>query len=204
MGGRGTSQGGGSSRSLRAWLAQKAVDSKTFADFSRNAETVRAMKAMGYGRAEAERFYKDAKYKNSAKYAPISLDAAVAEVRNGIRPSALSGWFRNADSDYKPEIEAAIIGNPALRNAGLNIAHRNYMNVTGRNISFDDFINGTFTVYRGGNTSYTKNDVFISYSFSKEVAKSFGGKVQSIRIKPKNTLGSYQTTGEAEILVRRK
>lgn len=204
MGGRGTSQGGGSSRSLRAWLAQKAVDSKTFADFSRNAETVRAMKAMGYGRAEAEQFYKDAKYKNSAKYAPISLDAAVAEVRKGIRPSALSGWFRNADSDYKPEIEAAIIGNPALRNAGLNIAHRNYMNVTGRNISFDDFINGTFTVYRGGNTSYTKNDVFISYSFSKEVAQSFGGKVQSIRIKPKNTLGSYQTTGEAEILVRRK
>jgi len=203
MGGRGTSRGGGS-RSIRAWLAQRAVDSKTFADFSRNAETVRALKAMGYGRAEAEQFYKDAKYKNSAKYAPISLEAAVAEVRNGIRPSALSGWFRNADSDYKPEIEAAIISNPALRNAGLNIAHRNYMDVTGRNISFDDFINGTFTVYRGGNTSYTKNDVFISYSFSKKVAQSFGGNVQSIRIKPKDTLGSYQTTGEAEILVRRK
>jgi hypothetical protein len=204
VGGRGTSRGGGSSRSLRAELAQKAVDSETFADFIRSDGTVRALKTMGYGRAEAEQFYKDAKYKNSAKYAPISLDAAVAEVRKGIRPSALSGWFRSADSDYKPEIEAAIIGNPALRNAGLNIAHRNYMNVTGRNISFDDFINGTFTVYRGGKTSYTKNDVFISYSFSKEVAQSFGGKVQSIRIKPKNTLGSYQTTGEAEILVRRK
>ena len=202
MGGRGTSRGGGGS--LRAGLAQQAVDSETFNDFIRNAETVRALKSMGYRRAEAEQFYKDAKYKNSAKYAPISTDAAVAEVRNGIRPSALSGWFRNADSDYKPEIEAAIIGNPALRNAGLNIAHRNYMDVTGRDISFDDFVNGTFTVYRGGNTSYTKNDVFISYSFSKEVAQSFGGKVQSIRIKPKNTLGSYQTTGEAEILVRRK
>lgn len=53
------------------------------------------------------------------------------------------------------------------------------------------------------------NDVFVSYSFDKRIAEKFasekrGSDVKTLKIKMKDTLGSLQTTGEAEVMVRRK
>ena len=152
-----------------------------------------------WGPEATTKVWKDARYKDSAiGLKAISKEEAISIVRQNLPNSWLDGWFRNADSDYKPKIEARVIGNRELRNAGLNIAHMNYVETTGNKVSFNTFVNSKITVYRGGNNDkFTNNDVFKSYSFDRTVAQKFGSNVQSIQIVPKTTLGSFQTTGEA-------
>ena len=153
------------------------------------------------------KMWKDIHYHNSSKSLhKISDEEAIQVITDNIRPSALSGWFREYDSDYKPEIEQEIITNPELRNASLNIAHKVYQESTGEQVDFDDFLESEITVYRGGNFNFIENDVFISYSFDKRIAEKFASKesnVTSETIRIKDTLGSLQTTGEAELMVRR-
>lgn len=149
--------------------------------------------------------WKDVHYHNSAKELhKVSDKEAIQVIKDNIRPSALSGWFRNYDSNYKPEIEQVLITNPEVRNASMNIAHRVYQENTGEQIEFNDFLNKEIEVYRGGNFSFIENDVFISYSMDKKIAEKFagnGGQVKSITIKIKDTLGSLQTDGEAELMI---
>lgn len=149
--------------------------------------------------------WKDVHYHNSAKELhKVSDEEAIQVIQDNIRPSALSGWFRNYDSNYKPEIEQVLITNPEVRNASMNIAHRVYQESTGEQIEFDDFLNKEIEVYRGGNFSFIEKDVFISYSMDKKIAEKFagnGGQVKSITIKIKDTLGSLQTDGEAELMI---
>ena len=185
-------------------LSKAAIDAKDVDDFIR--KNIKELRAAGIdSKKKATDYFKDEKYKATAIYSPEPLKDSIQTIKDGIRPQALSGWFRNADSDYKPEIEMAILNNQKLRNAGMNVAFANYKSVTGKDISFKDFINSKITVYRAGNLSdFTENDVFISYSFSREAAEKFGSNVSSIKVRPADTLGSYQTTGEAEILVRNK
>jgi HK97 family phage prohead protease len=57
-------------------------------------------------------------------------------------------------------------------------------------------------MYRGEHGQQTvKGDVFKSYTTDKTVAESFGDDIHEINVKPIDTLGSYQTTGENEYLV---
>lgn len=154
--------------------------------------------------------WKDLHYQNSLNnLKELDDEQTVDIVRNNINPSSLHGWFREYNSDYKPRIEQAIITNPELRNASLNIAHKMYKEKSGENISFHDFLEKDIEVYRGGNFDMIKNDVFVSYSFDRKIAEKFaseksGSEVKSLTIKVKDTLGSLQTTGEAEVMVRRK
>lgn len=143
---------------------------------------------------------------NSTKQIPI--EEATQAIRENVSSSALHGWFREYDSDYKPSIEQSIITNPAVRNAALNVAYENYKNSTKEEIEFNDFLEKEVALYRGGNFNFVKNDVFVSYSFDKSIAEKFTSKenpeIKTIKIKIKDTLGCLQTTGEAEVLVRRK
>lgn len=154
--------------------------------------------------------WKDLHYENSlSTLRELNDEESIDTVRNNIGSSALHGWFREYNSDYKPRIENAIITNPELRNASLNIAHRVYKEKTGDNVSYDNFLEKDIEVYRGGNFDMIDNDVFVSYSFDKGIAEKFaseknGSDVQTLKIKVKDTLGSLQTTGEAEVMVRRK
>lgn len=165
-------------------------------------------KADMFSKEKATELWKDARYKNSSSnFKAIDTQSAVDIVKEEIPENVRKGWFVNADSGYKPRLEASIIGNPELRNAGLNIAHKNYMDTTGEKISFDGFLNKDISVYRGGNDKFIDTDVFKSYSFDENIARKFAGDsgaVNVIKIKPKETLGSYQLTGEAEILIRNK
>lgn len=153
------------------------------------------------------KMWKDVHYHNSSKnLCKISDEEAIQVIIDNVRPSALSGWFREYNSAYKPGIEQEIITNPELRNASLNIAHRVYQESTGKQIDFDDFLESEITVYRGGNFDFVEKDVFVSYSFDKRVADKFAGTKKntvSKKVKIKDTLGSLQTTGEAELMVRR-
>ena len=54
---------------------------------------------------------------------------------------------------------------------------------------------------------YIEGDEILSFSLDKNIAKKFAGengKVRKQKIKPKDTLGSFQTSGEYELLVRRE
>lgn len=151
--------------------------------------------------------WKDIHYENSlSSLRKLDEQEAVDIVRENMNLSHITGWFREYNSNYKPKIENSIMTNPELRNASLNIAHRVYQESTGNNISYNEFLHSEIEVYRGGNFNFIDSDVFISYSFDKEIAKKFakGGKVESIKVRIKDTLGSLQTTGEAELMVRNR
>lgn len=197
--------GGGSGDSSQ--LAKKA-DEQDWDDFKKNVsnkELMAEMKAMGIKSPQALREYWVEKKMNSftkADAKELSKEDAIDIVRENIGANVLDGWFVNADSGYKEKLETAILNNKDVRNAGLNIAYHNFKDSTGSDIGFNDFVNKGLTMFRGEHGQKTvKEDVFKSYTTDKKTAESFGGNLHEIKIKPLETLGSYQTTGENEYLV---
>ena len=133
----------------------------------------------------------------------VPIEDAIKQVRKSVPMNVIDGWFRNADSDYKPKLLDSIFSNKGTLNAGLNIAYYNYKE-TGGKLSFKEWLNAPQKVYRGSKGQKSiKSDMFMSYSLDKKAAEKFGS-VQSITIKPIDTWGSYQTTGEQEWLVPNK
>ena len=165
-----------------------------------------------FGRENGMDAVKDLWYKTrfdaeSKNLHEMSKEDAIATVAGNIPENIRDGWFRNADSSYKPKLIDAIASNPGTFNAGLNIAYHNYKSSTSNPMSFNEWVNTPQTMYRGTRgQSRAKGDVFDSYTPDKKVAQSFGSNIKQIRVKPKNTWGSYQTTGEQEFLIpnRRK
>ena len=196
--------GGGSGGSALSGKAR----SQTWDEFKKNVsnkDMMAEMKAKGIMSPKALREYwvqeKLADFSESDTR-ELSLEEAIQTVRNNIGQNVLDGWFVDADSDYKPALEEAILGNKDVRNAGLNIAYHNYIAETGSDMSFGDYLNTNLVLYRGTNgQSTTGNDVFSSYTTNKSVAESFGSSISSISVTPLDTLGSYQTTAESEYLV---
>ena len=149
----------------------------------------------------------------------IPIDDAVEIIKNSIRTSTLDGWFRNADSGYKPSLVAQILSRPDVLNAGLNIAYHNYKfackwghNDKGEQVDplpFNTWLYTPQVMYRGETGKNTvDSDAFMSYTTDPEIANKFanyiGGTVHRIKIRPIDTWGSYQTTGECEYLVPKK
>lgn len=152
--------------------------------------------------------WKQIHYDNSSKgLHKISNEEAIQVIQDNIQASHITGWFREFNSDYKPKIEQAIMTSPELRNASLNISHRVYQESSGKRVDFEEFLDMEVEVYRGGNFKFVKNDVFVSYSFDKGIADKFKTRdkqeVLSRKIKIRDTLGSLQTDGEAEVMVPR-
>lgn len=130
------------------------------------------------------------------------IEEALGTVRNSIPDGQLHDWFVEADSGIKPALVDSILSNPGTLNAGMNIAYYNYKQSTSSPMSFTKWVNTSQTMYRGERGQGTvKSDIFKSYTPDRSVAQEFGGSISSIRIKPKDTLGSYQTTAEQEFLV---
>lgn len=182
--------------------------SQTWDEFKQNVrdkEMMQEMKAQGIKSNKALRDYWVEQKMNDfdeSDAKEITKEEAIATVRENISENVLNGWFVNADSNYKEALETQILNSKEVRNAGLNIAHQNYMEETGKSISFKDYVNSDLTMYRGTKGQSTiEDDVFLSFTTNKGVAQSFGDSIQSISIKPINTLGSYQTTAESEYLV---
>lgn len=132
----------------------------------------------------------------------VSIEGALEVVRNSIPNGQMHDWFVEADSGVKPALVDSILSNPGTLNAGMNIAYYNYRQSTSSPKSFNKWVNTTQIMYRGERGQGTiKSDIFKSYTPDRSVAQEFGGSISSIRIKPKDTLGSYQTTAEQEFLV---
>ena len=144
----------------------------------------------------------------SAAIRETSTEDAIRAITSddGIPDNVRRGWFVEANSEYKPKIESVILNNPEVRNAGLNVAYRNFLNEKGAteaNASFDDFLKTPIQLYRGthGQTTVAGDNSFTSFTPNRKIAEGFGGNVETISIRPIDTYGSFQTTGEQEILV---
>lgn len=132
----------------------------------------------------------------------VDIYDAVDQVRDSVSPSVLSGWFRSADSGYKPALIREVLTNSGTLNAGLNIAYENYKHTTDNPMSFSTWLNTPQTLYRGTHGQRTvADDVFMSYTPDRSIAEGFGSEIATVRVRPRDTLGSYQTTSEQEFLI---
>lgn len=141
------------------------------------------------------------------KFEPVELtkEDAINIIREKIPDNLLEGWFRKGDSEYKPLLEQAVMSDDEIRNAALNIMWSNFKEFSGKDIGFKEFLNSEIPMYRGKNSeNYTEYDDLLSFSFDPKVAEKFGKYVLETLIKPIETIGSLQTTGEAEALIYRK
>lgn len=185
-------------------LAAKATQYDNLQSFVR--DNLPALKAIGINNNEsAMALWRNAQY-NREDFEPVAMamDDVANIIRNEVPESILDGWFRNGDSDYKPKLENIALTNKDVRNAALNIMWDNYKQFSGKDIGFDEFLHSNIPVYRGKNQeNYTDNDKVLSFTFDRSVAESFGKHVLETVIRPIDTIGSYQTTAEGEVMVRK-
>lgn len=134
----------------------------------------------------------------------VSKEDAIRTISGSIPDQSMRSWFVSADSDAKPKILEAIMRKDDVWNAGLNISWRNYVETTGKDISFETFLTKPIKMYRGTRGQMeVESDVWVSFSFDRKIAESFGTEIEEITIRPIDTWGSFQTTAEGELLVPR-
>lgn len=134
------------------------------------------------------------------------VDRATAiQTLKALPKGVLSNWFRNEDRSSKARLLRHIKA-PEVRNAGMNLLHQVYQDMTGAQVPFDKFMDTPVRMYRAGGSP--PDEPFTSYSMDRSIAERFATKrgmdpssVSVIEIKPKDTLGSYQTIAEAEVLI---
>ena len=185
-------------------LATKATQYNDLQSFVR--DNVPALKAIGVNNNEsAMMLWRNANYsREDFQPIEIAMEDAVDVIRNKVPESILDGWFRNADSGYKPKLENIALTDKDVRNAALNIMWDNYKQFSGKDIDFNKFLYSNIPVYRGKNQeNYTDDDKVLSFTFDRSVAESFGKHILETVIRPIDTIGSYQTTAEGEVMVRK-
>ncbi len=185
-------------------LATKATQYNDLQSFVR--DNIPALKAIGVNNNEsAMALWRNANY-NRDDFQPIemAMEDAADVIRNKVPKNILDGWFRNADSGYKPKLENIALTDKDVRNAALNIMWDNYKQFSGKDIDFNKFLYSNIPVYRGKNQeNYTDDDKVLSFTFDRSVAESSGKHILETVIRPIDTIGSYQTTAEGEVMVRK-
>lgn len=136
----------------------------------------------------------------------IPIEEAVRTLNDNIERSTLDGWFRNADSGYKPKLVESMARNPGVYNAAMNIAYYNYSYASkseGRSVvPFKQWLTTPQRMYRGDHGQRTvQGDWFSSYSTDRKIAQKFGSNMTERVVRPIDTWGSYMTTAEQEYLV---
>ena len=185
-------------------LATKATQYNDLQSFIR--DNVPALKAIGVNNNEsAMTLWRNANYsREDFQPIEIAMEDAVDVIRNKVPENILDGWFRNADSGYKSKLENIALTDKDVRNAALNIMWDNYKQFSGKDIDFNKFLYSNIPVYRGKNQeNYTDDDKVLSFTFDRSVAESFGKHILETVIRPIDTIGSYQTTAEGEVMVRK-
>lgn len=132
----------------------------------------------------------------------ISKEDAISIISDAIPANVRSGWFRSADSDYKPAVAEGLLTAKGGLNAAYNIAYDNYKAAATNPLPFKKWLNTPQTMYRGDRGQQAvQSDIFTSFTPDKKVAQSFGDHITTKKIKPIDTWGSAQTTGEQEFLI---
>ena len=173
---------------------------KTAEEFAnKNAKLLKEMGLKSFDRAK--RFFDFERFKDF-NVNEMSREDSVSAIGKGIREGIHTAWFRNEDKGVKPKLYNAILNDDKVRSAGLNVMHSLYNILKDKDLSFKEFLNTEIFLYRGGKVT---DDVFTSFSMDKNIAEKFAKQnktgILEIKIKPKDTFGSYQTIAEAEVLV---
>lgn len=189
---------------------QNNLKNKAFVQFGRD-----------YDYEAIEQLQHTARYRKALKQGmhEMKIEDAISQVRDTIKASHISGWFREGNSEYKPRIAEQLLSNPETLNAAYNIAYHNYKYSTDKPLPFKKWLITPQTMYRGtsGQTD-VQSDVFSAWTPDKKIAENFAfggdgatgsqhggeGKVSSIKIRPIDTWGSLQTTGEQEFMIPRR
>lgn len=181
--------------------ATQYADARTFAR-----ENAPDLKNAGFTSAkDAKAFWRNANY-DREDFKPTAMPTEQVDkiIDERIAQNILDGWFIRAASEYKPRLENIALSDMEVRNAGLNTMWSNYRTYSGKDIGFEEFLYSNIPVYRGKNSEkYTEDDSVISFTFDKSVAESFGRHILETVIRPIDTIGSYTTGKESEVLVRR-
>jgi len=164
-----------------------------------------------------EEWYKFRMARTTKDLKETSKDAADETIYNNVRQSLYDGWFRNADSSYKPVLSELITKSPEMRNAAMNLAYDNYKwNCKSENkepLSFEEFLVTPIKLYRGERgQKHVEDDVFDAYTFDRKTAEDFSrssehageSRVIEIEVRPIDTFGSMRSVGESEIWVPAK
>lgn len=201
---------------FRAWVRENVKNNPEFKKFGQE-----------NGMEGAEELWRQKRTQSELKNVhEIPIEEAIKTVRDNVDENVLSKWFRNADSDMKPKLLQYILRNEGTLNAGLNIAYDNYkhqMEIEDKTpLPFKKWLTTPMEMYRGTRGQQAvRSDIFTSYTPDKKVAAGFtlsnsgGGvalvkpdfsnvdmsKIHTIKVRPIDTWGSYQTTGEAEYLI---
>ena len=134
----------------------------------------------------------------------LSKEAAISTITDNIDDNVHTAWFRRADKGVKQRLFNYIVNSDKTRSAGLKVMYDTYVVQNDSKMSFDEFLNTDMTFYRAGAT----DDIFSSFTMDKNIAKKFAKEYESdvseIKLKPIQTLGSYQTIAEAEVLIPKK
>ena len=155
----------------------------------------------------------------------VDIEKALTTMRDSIPNRIHEGWFRAANSDYKPILVDYVLTNPGTLNAALNIAYHNYRYQFERyseyqgkwvpyegvdqsqKLSFKEWLRTPQKLFRGHIGQKTvKSDIFSAYTPDRKIAEKFmgyegKGKLEELSVRPIDTLGSYQTNAETEYLV---
>ena len=205
MGSRGAGsgrEGAGAEYNKMLKNVQDAPDYRSF--FNANKNNPEFMKfGREYGTAGAQDLWR-AKRAEAEKQDlhEMSQAEAVDVLRGAVSQSALDGWFREANSSYKPAVIDSILTTKGGLNAAYNVAYHNYKAETKNPMSFDKWLKTPQTMYRGDVGQKTvEGDIFTSFTPNKKVAESFGSHITTLKIRPIDTWGSAQTTGEQEFML---
>lgn len=171
---------------------------RDFQDFIRN--NVAELKKHGIKSKDLKDFYNNTRVERFT-CKKLSKEAAISTIRDNIDDNVHTAWFRRADKGVKQRLFNYIVNSDKTRSAGLKVMYDTYVVQNDSKISFNEFLNKDMTFYRAGNT----DDIFSSFTMDKNIAKKFakeyGTDIAEIKLKPIQTLGSYQTIAEAEVLI---
>jgi TP901 family phage tail tape measure protein len=184
-------------------LTTKATQYNDPQSFRDNNKT--ALKALGIDTRSMLEFWRKANYSRE-DFQPIetTIEDAVDIIRSKVPENILDGWFVKSESPYKPALESIALADKDVRNAALNVMWDNYKQFSGKDIDFNKFLYSNIPVYRGKNQeNYTNDDKVLSFTFDRSVAERFGKHILETVIRPIDTIGSYQTTAEGEVMVRK-
>ena len=187
-----------------AELRSKATEYTDIQRFVR--DNVQTLMSVGVNNNEAATaLWRDANYsREDLQPVAMAMEDVANIIRTKIPENILDGWFRSADSPYKSRLEHIALSDTEVRNAALNAMWHNFREYSKQDIGFEEFLHSNIPVYRGKNSEkYVDGDELLSFTFDRSVAEKFGNHILEAIIRPIDTIGAYQTTGENEVMVRR-
>lgn len=140
-------------------------------------------------------------------------------IENAVPKDLQYAWYigdgsGNYDTTAKQTMYDTVKNNPEVRNATLNKMFDEWKRVNPGNsdVDFNDWVNSEITLYHGHGKGDIEDDSsgLVSYSLSKDVAKTFGDEVDELKVRPIDTTGVIKSDwmadgieDEAEVFIPR-